>query len=277
MAELIDELYYNHNGKIMEASDFSKSCEPTYPSVYEVLRIMNGVPLFLEEHYRRLVNSLASIHQTIDLSLEELRAQIIALTEACHIQNHNIKLIMYGFDKGQAEHLFLYFIPTHYPDPSMYETGVATELLHAERKNPQAKIINQSLRDTANAQMAAHNLFEVLLVNDRGEITEGSRSNLFFIKGDTLYTSPAEGVLPGITLQRILRVCEENQVPVCEAPIRVSELDTYDAAFISGTSPKVLPIRTIGELTLDVQNPVLRRVMELYNAEISRYLLRSLS
>lgn len=269
--------YYMCNREILEASDFSVRVQPTHPSLYEVIRIMDGVPLFLEEHYERLLNSAASIHQNVDFTLEELRTQISTLAQTCGVTEQNIKLILYGFVQGIAETTCLYFIPTHYPEKEDYENGVACGLFHAERSNPQAKIINQSLRDATNAYIKEHSLYEVLLVNDNDEITEGSRSNMFFIKDGTLYTSPAHGVLPGITRQRILRVCEENGISVKEVVIPAAELPSYEAAFVSGTSPKVLPIRSIDEQTLDVHNETLRTVMKLYDDEIRRYMLRSLS
>jgi branched-chain amino acid aminotransferase len=45
----------------------------------------------------------------------------------------------------------------------------------------------------------------------------------------------------------------------------MDELKSFDAAFISGTSPKVLPIAFIDEIPFDVNDPLLRYVMEQYN------------
>ena len=50
-----------------------------------------------------------------------------------------------------------------------------------------------------------------------------------------------------------------------EVPINASDIGSFDAAFISGTSPKVLPIASIGEETYDVNDPLLRDIMRWYD------------
>ena len=44
------------------------------------------------------------------------------------------------------------------------------------------------------------------------EITEGSRSNIFFLKDETLVTAPDNAVLNGITRKHILEICRENSI-----------------------------------------------------------------
>ena len=83
-------------------------------------------------------------------------------------------------------------------------------------------------------------------------------------------------MLLGITRKRILSVCEANGVDIVDREIPREKLGDYDAAFISGTSPKVLPISFVldGErrIEYDVNDETLRRVMALYDTEIETYL-----
>ena len=109
-------------------------------------------------------------------------------------------------------------------------------------------------------------LYEVLLVNRDGIITEGSRSNVFFIKNGEVYTSPTDAVLPGVTRTMIIRILEEAGIPLHYSAVRQDELAGFDAAFISGTSPKVLPVANIGDIAYDVDDPVLRSIMARYDS-----------
>ena len=43
------------------------------------------------------------------------------------------------------------------------------------------------------------------------------------------------------------------------------DIGSFDAAFISGTSPKVMPIASVGEVSFDVNDPILRKIMEKYD------------
>lgn len=260
------------NWEMVPTSDFPARYHDLQPSCYEVIRLMGGRPLFLNEHYDRLTATAASIGQTLPFTLEELEGQLTRLARANGAEDYNAKLIGNDFSGGGTYYLF--FTPTAYPTEAMYRDGVETDFLSAIRPNPHAKIINRSLREDADALMAAKGLFEAVLVNERGEVTEGSKSNLFFIRGESLVTSPADAVLLGVTRQRILRLAAANGIPVSEEPLPADRLSGFSAAFISGTSPKVLPIRRVGEVVYDVNDPLLRRVMDLYDREIDRYLRR---
>ena len=105
----------------------------------------------------------------------------------------------------------------------------------------------------------------MLLVNRDGVITEGSRSNVFFVKNGEIYTSPTDAVLPGVTRTVIIRILEDAGIPLHYCAITQDMLTGFDAAFISGTSPKVLPVANIGDIAYDVDNPVLRSLMARYN------------
>ena len=230
------------------------------PCVYEVIRLTDGKPQFLPEHYARLENSLGAIGKPVPFSCETLGQCIAELAEEGQIKDHNIKL-----EVDLSGHGMLYMNPTHYPSQEQYKEGVRTELFHGERKNPHIKMMDQALRDATDAAIKAHDLYEVILVGRDGQITEGSRSNVFFIKNGELYTSPLKQVLPGITRDKIIEIVKSKGVAVHEDPIPASSVADFDAAFISGTSPKVLPIASIGDVTYDVNDPFLRHLMDWYD------------
>jgi len=65
------------------------------------------------------------------------------------------------------------------------------------------------------------------------------------IKGDEVITAPVEGVLPGITRSEIIKSCEQLGLKVKEENIQYEHIKDLDGLFISGTSPKVLPINEV--------------------------------
>lgn len=230
------------------------------PCVYEVIRLTDGKPQFLPEHYARLENSLGAIGKPVPFTCETLQESIAALAEEGQIKDHNIKL-----EVDISGHGMLYMNPTHYPSQEQYAEGVRTELFHGERKNPHIKMMDQALRDATDAAIKDHDLYEVILVDRDGLITEGSRSNVFFIKNGELYTSPLSQVLPGVTRDKIIEIVRSKGIAVHEDPIPASSVADFDAAFISGTSPKVLPIASLGDVTYDVNDPLLRNLMDWYD------------
>jgi len=163
------------------------------------------------------------------------------------------------------------FIPHSYPTPEDYENGVPTDLLLVERKNPNAKVIQNEIREKSNQLIAGQNLFEVLLVDRNRMITEGSRSNVFFVKDQIFYTAPSSMILVGITRQKVMVCLKSLNYGIVEEAISVNQLSQFDSAFLTGTSPKVLPISTIGKLSYSTKNPSVNELIVCYNQLIFNY------
>ena len=174
------------------------------PSVYEVIRLIDGKPQFFEDHYRRLEKSLASMGMAVPFSRDRLESCIAELVSESGIRNHNIRI-----EVDISGHSVMHLNPTHYPAQEMYEKGVRTDLFYGERKNPNIKAMDQELRDATDKARKEGGLYEVLLVNRDGRITEGSRSNVFFIRGGEVYTSPSDEVLLGVTRSKVIEIIEQ--------------------------------------------------------------------
>ena len=231
------------------------------PSVYEVIRLTNGAPEFLEEHYDRLGNSLAAIGMLTPFPIEKLRDSIAELVQESGIRNHNIRI-----DVDVSGYASMHLNPTHYPDDEKYRTGVNVGLFKGERANPNIKMMDLKLRSSADEAMKRDVLYEVLLVDGNGLITEGSRSNVFFIKGGEVFTAPSEKVLLGVTRAKIIDIIKEAGLVLHEESVAAESIAEFDAAFISGTSPAVLPIARIDDITYDVNEPLLREIMKKYDS-----------
>ena len=126
-------------------------------------------------------------------------------------------------------------------------------------------MMDRQLREATDEAIKANGLYEVLLVDRNGQITEGSRSNVFFIKDGEVYTAPSEKVLLGVTRSKILEIIRYLGAALHEEAVAAEDIGSFDAAFISGTSPKVMPIASVGEVSFDVNDPILRKIMEKYD------------
>ena len=109
------------------------------------------------------------------------------------------------------------------------------------------------------------------MVDKSGVITEGSRSNVFFVKEDKIITPLGKSVLLGITRQKILEIAENIGVHLLEKDILLDELSSFDAMFITGTSPKILPIKQVAEISFNPQNEILQSLIKQYNLLIDKY------
>lgn len=240
--------------------------------LYEVIRITEGIPVFLEEHLDRLYQSAQLTgmeHLPDSVSLAAMIKEYITIQKQ---DTGNIKLSFTFSSPTSEPQCELNFIPHYYPTQEQYTNGVKVGLLKAVRPVPHAKVQNSGIRDRANQSISDNHLFEVLLIDSEGNITEGSRSNVFFIKNETLYSPPVASILQGITRIKVMQICETDGIQVLESSIPANSLDQFEAAFLTGTSPKILPVSAIEDIVYKTGHRLLIDLQHHYNLLIEHYL-----
>jgi len=213
------------------------------PPVYEVIRLIEGRPLFLTAHLERFSNSIKLAALDGVLSEADLVQGIVKLVDKTGLTHHNVRLEMGMLEHGITWVLFM--VVTHYPEEELYVQGVHTVTSDITRENPHAKIFRKNYAQSISKIRSDSEAFEVILVDEDACVTEGSRSNLFFIKNNTIITAREEDVLLGISRLELCKLLFGLNIPIEMRAIRKSELPDFDACFLTGTSIKVLPIASI--------------------------------
>ncbi len=272
MQKEIIEKSFIHNGIVMKTNSKKLSFDKVDNIVYEVIRVIDGVPLFLEEHIDRLNKSANLLNHDITNVLQDILTDTKKIILLNGNPNKNLKILLYNIDRPMPDY-YIFFILSNYPSKGLYQSGIKTIIYNAVRENPNAKIINNEFRKNINMKIKEGNAYEALLINESGEISEGSRSNVFFIKNSTIYTSPGKKVLLGTTRKKILSICSDLNITVLEEPVKLELLKDYDALFITGTSPKVLPISQVDKIKFDSpNNETVKKIMEAYEQIIKDYI-----
>ena len=263
------------NGNLQPSEMFDNSLVYEGDSVYEVLRMIKGAPIFFPDHMERLAMSAKLQKKEVLADIPTLRKDIISLTRSDKKRETNLKIV-FNYNNGATNYL-IYFIEPIYPSEAQYQKGVKGILFFAERKDPESKVINHKLRSSIYHKLIVESGYEAILVNENNLITEGSRSNIFFLKGETLVTAPDNVILNGITRKHILEICAENKIKVEFACVNVEELKQYEAVFMTGTSPMVLPFCCIDNNFFNVKVPMIETLRKLYlrRAEETFSLFRS--
>ncbi|MEX0983134.1 MAG: aminotransferase class IV [Bacteroidales bacterium] len=252
------------NGTALAAKEFNPGSSVSI--IYEVVRLMDGQLLFLDDHLERLQNSCAKAGEKCP-EKAILISHLKVLISKASISNGNIRLLVY--EKGGETHIACFFVPHFYPSVEDYRNGVLTRTYSFERPEPTVKRWNEKFRRNVSKFIQQNKIYEAILLNARGELTEGSRSNLFFIdKHSSVHTAAEKMILPGITRKYVLQLCKTHNFRVVEKAVSKSEAENMKSCFISGTSPKVLPIKQLDSITYDVQDPVLKTIMDEFNQMI---------
>lgn len=250
------------NGELLPEALFNETDIYEGDSLYEVLRMMNGTPLFFDDHMARLENSVSHHGRVMLTTSDSMVTDINRLKKNTRIKDANLKIVFNYKPSGNI--YLLYFVEPVYPSEQQYQSGVDTILFEAERNNPGIKIINQRLRSQISEKLTATGAFEAFLVDGDGFITEGSRSNVFFIKNEKIFTAPDDKVLGGITRKQVIGICEKNNIPLEYVCVHAGSLNDYDSVFITGTSPMVLPVRRIDSIEFQTGNRLVKTIMNLF-------------
>ncbi|MBA4322463.1 MAG: aminotransferase class IV [Odoribacter sp.] len=253
--------FFIQNGELLSSGLFINSLVYEGESIYEVLRLVKGKPVFFDDHFERLSTS-ASLQKKLMLAdSETLKNDITALAKSEKKREVNIKIV---FNYNISDNYLVYLIESVYPTREQYQKGVRGSLFFAERKDPESKVINHRLRSEIYRKLVLDGAYEALLVNKSNCITEGSRSNIFFIRGDTLFTAPEEAVLSGITRKYILKLCRENGIDVKFTCIKADKISDYDSVIMTGTSPVVLPFFCIDNTYFKVNHRLITLLRNMY-------------
>jgi len=247
-------------------------------SFYEVIRTRNGVPLFFDEHMKRLSKGIASRYDLDHDIAERVAAGFDALVSRESFAEMNVRVTVTFTSREYSLHIC--YIPSSYPTDEMIHDGVRLILFHAERFDPGVKILNNRLRATVNSELQRRQAYEALLVNREGLITEGSRSNVFFITDEDLIVTPPDSmVLSGITREKVIGLCRREGLNLLFRSVAESDLPGFRSLFITGTSPMVLSVHSVEDQYFEVACPVTEKLRLLYEQlildSISSYKLRN--
>ncbi|MFN8207373.1 MAG: aminotransferase class IV [Bacteroidales bacterium] len=133
----------NHELTLASTFDLLENAEGI--RIYEVIRVIRGVCLFLEDHLERLFHSAKLAKINIPVSMEELRNRLAGLVIINKITEGNFRLELLAHEDKTL--LTAWFVQHAYPTAEEYSNGVALSLFQAERLNPNAKIVHSNLRE----------------------------------------------------------------------------------------------------------------------------------
>ncbi len=97
---------------------------------------------------------------------------------------------------------------------------------------------------------------EGIMLDDAGNVSEGSGENLFLVRDGVLYTPPlGAGILDGITRHSAIQIAEDLGIPVREQVLPRTLLYTADEIFFTGTAVEVTPVRSVDRIQVGEGKP----------------------
>jgi len=90
---------------------------------------------------------------------------------------------------------------------------------------------------------------EGIALDTNGYISEGSGENVFIVKKGVLHTpSVSSSILPGLTRNSVMQICDDLGYEVKEEMILRETLYEADEVFFTGTAAEITPVRSVDKI-----------------------------
>ena len=273
----------NVDGRIAEAKDHLISpLDQGFlfgASVYETLRTYDGKPFLLQRHLTRLRESAQALAIGVHLSDQEMAERVKETLVAASNSESTIRIVISAgtgsidYTKGAASEPMVVILvrPLSPPPNGIHVALVSTVRNHPSTVNPRIKASNllNNLFAMREAQKAGAE--EGIMLNYRGEVAEGSMTNVFIIAEGIVRTPPlSAGILEGITRELTLQVAHEERIELIEEPIHPKALEVADEVFVTSSGKEILPVTRIGGH--DVGNgkpgPITKKLLKAYRRKV---------
>ncbi|HVN59023.1 MAG TPA: aminotransferase class IV [Bacteroidales bacterium] len=250
--------------------------------IYEVVRWYEGEFFDMEGHLQRLKRSLRELEiswpeadsfpaicrKLISVNgLEKSPVLVyIQVTRGAAMRTHT-------FPSPAVPPTVYAFARSFVPESSGKENGI-TVMLRDDFRWSRCDIKSVALlANTISFEEATRKGFSECIYTRNGKITEGSHSNIFFVKNNILLTHPeSEYVLSGITRKNALAIARNLGIAVKEEAMDEKDLARTDEAFITNTSAEVTPVVAVGTIKIGdgKPGPVTCRIRESFTALTAR-------
>ncbi|MEN8613735.1 aminotransferase class IV [Dehalogenimonas sp. THU2] len=238
--------------------------------VFETMRGYDDRLFRLDRHLDRLYAGAAFLGVSIDRGEAEAAA-LRTLTES-HLADARVRLTV---TSGQAGESTTVITVEHYRPPAEeeYRLGLAaiTSTVRRHTGSPlcRYKTLNQLENSLARTEAQRQGVAEAIILNERGDVTETNRANLFTVKGGILKTPGLDsGILPGITRSAVLELAARLGIEVIEGRLSPAELLEADEVFISSSLIEIMPLTVIDGMSVSDKNigPVTTRLRRAYRS-----------
>lgn len=223
----------------------------------------NGPAIFrLSEHVDRLLNSFSCFETTFPWTKTMLEQAIITTVKANGLSNCYIRpLIFFGSEslllnpKNLSVHCAIIAIDM---DKYLGKEAINVGISSIKRISPNAVPIHNKINGFyvnsifAFQEVKSRGFDEAILLDQKGNISEGSVANIFFIIDGILKTPPSESILPGITRASVIDIAKKLNIPTSEETITLQDVNNATEAFFTGTASEITPIKLIDQKQFNI-------------------------
>jgi branched-chain amino acid aminotransferase group I len=245
-------------------------------AVWEGLRVYRGRIAAFSAHLARLQNSAKALAFAAVPTSQEVRDAVFETLKANDMRDGaHIRLtltrgekITSGMNPRLNQSGCSLIVLAEWKPPVYSDEGIRVITASTRRNTPSgldSKIHHNNLLNNILAAIEANvaGADSAVMLDLHGFISETNDTNIFMVRSDTVCTPHADACLPGLTRQMVIDICREQNIPVTERNLSLTELYTADEVFTTGTMGELTPVLeadgrvigngTVGETTRRLQ------------------------
>jgi branched-chain amino acid aminotransferase group I len=246
-------------------------------AVWEGIRVYDRKIFCFDKHLNRLMESAKSMDFQDIPTLEYIKDAVFSTLKANRMKDEtHIRLTLTRGEKitsGMNPKLNQFgctLIILAEWKPSIY-SGKKLKLVTANirRNSPlclDSKIHHNNLINNILAKIEANyaGVDDSIMLDLNGFVAETNATNIFMIKDGTVCTPFPKACLPGITRGLIVEICQDNNIPISEQDISLTELYNADEVFTTGTMGELARVVEIDKRKIENKGGVLMQLQSLF-------------
>ena len=244
----------------------------TGDGVFETLRVYQGEPYCWRRHYERLARSASGMGLAIPPG-PALRRAALDVVDANGLTDARLRITVtggpapLGSERGRATPTLILAASELPPPGPSQPVAVVTVPWPRNERGALAGLktisYGENVRALAMAKEAGAG--EAIFPNTRGELCEGTGTNVFVVLGGELLTPPlSSGCLAGITRELLLEWGPDAGLPVHERTLTLDDLAAADEVMITSSTRDVQPASRVDDRDLVAPGPLAARATAVF-------------
>jgi branched-chain amino acid aminotransferase len=255
--------------------------------LFTTVRITRGEAFAYERHWRRLEKDAALTRLPLSFTGAKVRVQLQEVVRANQVKEGCARIYLVWNTVGswkseeKMPEVDLVITTADLPKyPEMVRLTVREHGRHAASPLAGVKTISWLDSVWAAGEAQREGFDEVVLLNERNEVSECTAANIFALKGEKVVTPPlSSGCLEGVTRGILMEIASEAGTSVVEQTLRLDDLYGADEVFVTSTNRNVIGVKEIAGHTIADGNTgaITLKLDETFEAYIKDYVERRLA
>jgi branched-chain amino acid aminotransferase len=227
----------------------------------------------LRRHYDRMGKSARLLHIPVDFDYDHFVEACFAITRPEHREGKDLYLratlfaVAGHYGEGTVTDLVLTAYQQPLESPPPINVGTSTWRRTPDVSMP-ARIksgSNYQIARLARIEGRSRGYEDMIVLNQSGRVAEAVSATLLLVRDGCVYTPPPwEGALESITLDVLEEMARSLGIDLVRRPIERSELYLADELAITGTLTEIQLIRSIDDVSLPEETPILSALLDRY-------------